>query len=235
MSARARTRAAAVPSAELTDRIEEVATRLFILHGYNGVSYLDIARELSVTHSNIHYYFRTKAILAEAVLRRVAEATLGAMKAIWADPDSTLHAKFVATRDWMHVQFLRFNPGGKGGRPWGLLSRFALEADALNNTMRRQLRASLDRLEDHIRTGIGLAVRNGELVADAPVDGITLQLVSLMAVTGQMTRQASGFGRLDELLYWTCTSLERAYGARPAPDRAWPAPVVPAADTAPPT
>lgn len=215
--------------ADVTSRIEDVATRLFILHGYNGVSYLDIARELGTTHSSIHYYYRTKSVLAEAVLRRVAEATLGAMKRIWTVPELTLMDKFVGTRDWIYGQYLLFNPRGKGGRPWGLLGRFSLEADALTATMRSLLRSSTDKLEDHIATGVRGAVQAGELSADAPQAGITLQIASLMAVTGQMTRHTSGFDRLHALLKWTYVGIERAYGAAATRERPWPD--LPAAQT----
>ena len=213
---------AAANGADVTSRIEDVATRLFILHGYNGVSYLDIARALGITHSSIHYYYRTKAVLAEAVLRRVAEATLGAMKNLWTDPETSLFDKFVGTRDWIHGQYLLFNPGGTGGRPWGLLSRFTLDADALNPAMRRLIRSSIDKLEDHIATGVRGAVESGELVADAPQAGITLQIGSLMSVTGQMTRRSSGFDRLNELLRWAHAGIERAYGVAGTRRRPWP-------------
>ena len=161
-------------------------------------------------------------MLAEAVLRRVADATLSAMKAIWADPRTSLFDKFAGTRDWIYGQYLLFNPGGNGGRPWGLLSRFTMEADALDPTMRRLIRGSVDRLEDHIATGVRVAVERGELVVDAPQAGITLQIAGLMAVTGQMTRHSSGFDRLDDLLRWTYAGIERAYGATGAPARTWP-------------
>ena len=139
-------------------RIESAATRLFILHGYNGVSYLDIARELGITHSSIHYYYRTKAVLAEAVLRRVADATLGAMKGIWADSGTSLFDKFVATRNWIYAQYLVSNPGGKGGKPWGLLWRLSMDADSLPAGMKRFLRANVDKLEDHIAGGVAAVV-----------------------------------------------------------------------------
>lgn len=206
---------------DVSARIEEVATRLFILHGYNGVSYLDIAREMGVTHSSIHYYYRTKPVLAEAVLRRVADATLGAMKRIWVDPATTLFAKFVATRDWMHGQYLLSNPGGKGGKPWGLLSRFTADAEALTPSMRRVIRSSVDKLEEHIAAGVAASVARGDLVPDAPEEGITLQIASLMSVTGQITRHAAGFERLDELMRWTQACIQRAYGtAESSPE--WP-------------
>jgi AcrR family transcriptional regulator len=221
MTARAR-KAAPVDRADVAERIEQAARRRFILHGYNGVSYLDIGADLGITHSSIHYYYRTKAQLAEAVLRRVADATVESMRSIWVDPATTLADKFVATRDWIHTQYLEFNPDGKGGRPWGLLARFSLDADDLSPGMKRVIRGSLDKLEQHIATGVALAVRSGELIADAPQAGITLQITSLMSITGQITRGASGFERLDDLFRWTYLALARAYGAPRRSIPAWP-------------
>lgn len=208
-------------------RIEGAATRLFILHGYNGVSYLDIARELGITHPSIHYYYRTKAVLAEAVLRRVAESTLEAMKGIWTDTGSTLFDKFVATRNWIYAQYLLSNPGGRGGKPWGLLWRLSMDADSLPAGMKRFLRANVDKLEDYIAAGVRAAVAERELAADAPVEGITLQIASLMSATGQVTRHSAGFERLDSLMRWTYTGFVRAYAPTGARVRAWP--VLPAA------
>ena len=103
------------PGADQQARIVEVAARLFIAHGYHGVSYLHIAKELGINHSNIHYYFRVKAMLAEAVLRQVSDATLESMKKIWINPETTFLAKLLSTRNWMFEHYLEFNPGGKGG------------------------------------------------------------------------------------------------------------------------
>ena len=211
------------PGGDAMARIESAATRLFILHGYNGVSYLGIARELGITHSSIHYYYRTKAVLAEAVLRRVADSTLGAMKGIWADSGTSLFDKFVATRNWIYAQYLLSNPGGKGGKPWGLLWRLSMDADSLPTGMKRFLRANVDKLEDYIAGGVAAAVASRELAADAPVAGITLQIASLMSATGQVTRHAAGFERLDALMRWTFAGVMRAYGLADAHPEAWPA------------
>ena len=206
-----------------TDAIEDVATRLFIQHGYNGVSYLDIARELGITHASIHYYFRTKDMLAESVLRRVAESTRHAMSGVWTDPATTLFEKFVGTRDWIHSQYLLSNPGGKGGKPWGLLWRFAMDSDALNLSMKRLLRSSFDRLEADIARGVHTAVESGELAAGAPEIGITLQIGCLMSSTGQLTRQSASFDRLNEAFRWTHAGIARAYGRPDSRQQPWPA------------
>jgi AcrR family transcriptional regulator len=210
------------PGADPQARIVEVAARLFIAHGYNGVSYLDIARELGITHSNVHYYYRTKPMLAEAVLRQVAKATVESMGRVWTDTGTSLFDKFIATRGWMYEHYLQFNPGGKGGHSWGLLSRFTMEADALSVPMKRVMRSTLQRLEEDIAAGVRLAVQSGELVADAPQAGITLQISSLISVSGQATRSGSGFDRLDELLKWTYVAIARAYGKPGTAPNRWP-------------
>ena len=213
----------AVAEPDLQARIESIAARLFITHGYNGVSYLDIARELEISHSNIHYYFRTKPVLANAVLSSVAKETLAAMESVWAAPGTSLFDKFVAMRGWAHEQYLQFNPGGKGGRLWGLLARFSMDADSLTDEMRRLIRATLRKIEEHITAGIQSTVDSGELRAGAPVDGITLQIASLISATGQVTRFAASFDRLDDLLRWTYEGIALAYGAQGMTPREWPA------------
>jgi AcrR family transcriptional regulator len=212
------------PGDEQQTRIVEVAVRLFITHGYNGVSYLSIAKELGISHSNIHYYFRMKSMLAEAVLRQVADATLQSMQKIWLDPSSSLFEKLIGTRNWMYEHYLQFNPGGKGGQSWGLLARFTMDADALSLPMKRLVRSTLQRIEDYISTGVRLAVESGELVGDAPQAGITLQLSSLISVSGHATRSAAGFDRLDELIKWTYAAIRRAYGRPDGTQPRWPEP-----------
>ena len=218
-------RAQAATPEELTDRIERVATELFIRNGYHGVSYLGIARELGITHSNVHYYYRNKSALAEAVLRRVAADTVASTTRIWRDGATSLVAKFVLMRDWIYQSYLHFNPDGKGGRPWGLLSRFSMEADALTPEMKQVIRATLKKLEADVRYAVESAVKAKELGPESPVDGIALQILSVMHLTGQLTRYASGFHRLDELLMWNITTIYRAYGSRPRPVD-WPKPNV---------
>ena len=227
-AAAARSMAPETVAPDPAGQIAAVATDLFIRNGYHGVSYLGIGKQLGITHSNVHYYYRTKAALAEAVLRRVSRDTLASTSAIWTDQQPTLAAKFVLMREWTHASYLRFNPDGKGGRPWGLLSRFSMEADALTADMRQTIRATLRRLEDGIRSAVEMAVAAGELSRDTPVEGVTLQIASVMYLSGQLTRHAAGFSRLDELLRWTLAGLLKAYGGTRRAELRWPACAEPA-------
>ena len=206
----------------LRDGIVVVATELFIRHGYKGVSFLAIARELGITHSHIHYYFRTKALLAEAVVQAYVAGTTADFRAIWTTEASDLLTRFVASRDWIWRQYVRFNPTGVGGQDWGLLARFVGEADLLTPAIRKTIRATLAEMDRFIETGIDLAVRCGELSDQAPRHALVLQISSLLHTSRQITRIEGNFARLDELLKWTFDVIQRAYGSS-AVNRAWPA------------
>ena len=93
-------------------RIKARATELFIRHGYNGVTFLDLGKDLGINHSLIHYHFGTKAKLAEEVLRDFADSGIRENQAIWADPDAPLRDKFVAARDRIYRRFILLNPDG---------------------------------------------------------------------------------------------------------------------------
>lgn len=206
----------------LQDRILVVATELFIRHGYKGVSFLGIARKLGITHSNIHYYFRTKAVLAEAVVEAYVAGTTADFRAIWTNEQSDLRASFIQSRDWIWRQYVKFNPGGVGGQDWGLLARFVGEADLLTPVIRKTIRRTLEEMESLIAFGIELAVRRGELSQDAPKHALVMHISSLLHTSRHITRIEGNFQRLDELLRWTFEVIQRAYGTR-ATGSVWPA------------
>ena len=54
-------------------KVKALATEMFIRHGYNGVTFLDLSKALGINHSLIHYHFGTKSRLAEEV-RNLLEA-----------------------------------------------------------------------------------------------------------------------------------------------------------------
>src|SRR6059058_3299963 len=51
-------------------QILDVAERLVQTRGFNDFSYADIAAELSVTTAALHYHFRSKAALGDALIER---------------------------------------------------------------------------------------------------------------------------------------------------------------------
>src|SRR6185369_16276108 len=80
---RSRTRSRRVKRAGSTEeterRILDAAHAVFVRAGTAGARTLEIAKEAGVNPALLHYYFRTKERLAEAVFRRAAGQLLPAV------------------------------------------------------------------------------------------------------------------------------------------------------------
>lgn len=76
-------------SSNAKEAILAAARRTAQAHGYGGLNFRDLAREVGIKHASIYYYFPTKADLGAAVARRYWEDTAAAleeMSAKAADP-----------------------------------------------------------------------------------------------------------------------------------------------------
>jgi TetR/AcrR family transcriptional repressor of nem operon len=65
-----------------TSRILDVAERLLQVRGYNGFSYGDVAAELDITRAALHYHFKGKAQLGQALIERYAARFSEALTAL---------------------------------------------------------------------------------------------------------------------------------------------------------
>jgi TetR/AcrR family transcriptional regulator, transcriptional repressor for nem operon len=70
------------------ERILDVAEALVQTRGFNGFSYADVAAELSVTNASLHYHYRGKAELGEALITRYTSRFSEALDAIDRERDS---------------------------------------------------------------------------------------------------------------------------------------------------
>ena len=61
-----------VNGSDTTGRILDVAERMLQVRGYNGFSYGDVAAELDITRAALHYHFKGKAELGQALIERYA-------------------------------------------------------------------------------------------------------------------------------------------------------------------
>lgn len=69
-------------SSSTATRILDIAERLVQTRGFDGFSYADVASELEVTPASLHYHFRGKAELGEALIRRYRTTFAAALDAI---------------------------------------------------------------------------------------------------------------------------------------------------------
>lgn len=66
-------------------RVLDIAEGLLQVQGYNGFSYGDVAQELGITRAALHYHYKGKAELGEALVVRYADRFVAAL----ADLDAT--------------------------------------------------------------------------------------------------------------------------------------------------
>jgi TetR/AcrR family transcriptional regulator len=80
-------------------KILKAAESVFATKGFSGASTAEIARKAGVPKPNLHYYFRTKQVLYEAVLDRILELWVDAMDELHpgADPAEAL-SRYVARK-----------------------------------------------------------------------------------------------------------------------------------------
>ncbi len=64
------------------ERILDIAERLVQTRGFNNFSYGDIAKELGITTASLHYHYRGKAELGQALITRYAQRFAEALKQI---------------------------------------------------------------------------------------------------------------------------------------------------------
>src|SRR5262245_39735706 len=79
-------------------RILDAAHAVFVRRGTAGARMQDIAKEAGVNQALLHYYFRTKERLAEAVFRRTAGQLFPQVVQVMAS-DATLEAKVARVVD----------------------------------------------------------------------------------------------------------------------------------------
>ena len=65
--------------------ILDVAERMVQVRGFNGFSYADVAAELGVTTASLHYHYRGKAELGDALIRRYTSRFADALEGIERD------------------------------------------------------------------------------------------------------------------------------------------------------
>ncbi len=121
--------------------------------------------------------------------------------------------KIRATAAFNRERYRRFNRDGDGG-PWSLIARMRLDGDVLSETANARLRDFGVKLHAYVSAAVEAAKQDGELRADAPVEEITLQLMSITNFSaGPVTQDAGGFARLEQLYLAFSRTVAQAYGS----------------------
>ncbi len=70
---------------ETKETILAVARSRAQAHGYLGLNFRDLAKDVGIKGASIHYYFPTKADLGAALAKRYREDSVAGLEKLWAD------------------------------------------------------------------------------------------------------------------------------------------------------
>jgi len=208
------------PRSDMRQNIKHVATDLLIRHGYNGVSFRDIALVLSVTTTNIHYHFGNKQGLVDEVVKDYVADVLERHRSIWLDPNHSLNDKLrqLVLYNWERYQ--QFNKGRDGGNAWSLIGRLRLDSEVLSENARTSLATFTSTVHELIREAVDEAWRTGELRDDTPRQDLAFLIINIVNSSSVFTQGSGGFDRLELFFETFSRVMLSAYAGtpKPAPD-----------------
>jgi TetR/AcrR family transcriptional regulator len=134
---------------ETRDRILEAAHTVFTRKGTAASRTQEIADEAGVNKALVHYYFGTKAALADAIFERALDTIMPRMFGILADPDRSIEEKIPAiVRE--QIAFHSERPYFAGY----LVSELHAEPERIGRLMAGRGRVPLDVLRKQLREGV---------------------------------------------------------------------------------
>jgi AcrR family transcriptional regulator len=147
-SSTGRSKAPPRPDLETRERILDAARIVLTRKGTAGARTQEIAAEAGVNKALVHYYFGTKAALADAIFERALATIAPIMFGILADPERSIEEKIPAlVRE--QIQFHSAHPYFAGY----LVSELHAQPERISRLMARRGQIPLDVIRRQLREG----------------------------------------------------------------------------------
>lgn len=199
------------PVSKTRQRIKQIATDLLIRHGYNGMSFRDIALELDVTTTSIHYHFGNKRGLVDEVVGDYVIEALAGHRAIWLEPNLRLVDKLRQFVLRERERYEQFNKGERGDT-WNLIGRLRVDHEMLSEKARASLEAFTIEAYELIHEAVQDALHRGEMRPGTPHHDLAFLLVSAVNSAPLMTQDTGGFDRVELFFDAFSGVMSSAYG-----------------------
>lgn len=160
-----------VAMAPTEQRILDSAQELLQSRGYNGFSYKDIAADVNIKTSSIHYHFGTKQALVESLFERYSRAYFAALDEITNHNENAISA----LQGFCHI-FEQTARSGKFCMCGSLAAVHYAVPNTLNEKIARFTRKSEQWLEQVLKQG----VENGELRLNTSIEAYAAVLFAAL-------------------------------------------------------
>lgn len=157
---------------DMESRIIEAAKQVFVRKGYEAATMSDVATEAGIGRTALHYYYRTKEILFEAIFQQLISSVLPNINRIL-DQDCTIEEKMSQIIE-QYVGVVRRNPN----MPIFVISELNRDPEHLFNVVL----SDLTRIQPilRLRSQLEEEMEKGKIRRIPPVD-IFSTIVSLVA------------------------------------------------------
>jgi len=170
------------------ERILDIAERLVQTRGFNNFSYADIAGELGITTASLHYHFRGKAELGQALVSRYAERFADSLREIDREiPDS--RAKLDA--------YARLYAGVLEGKRMCMCGVLAAEYQTLPKPMRRTVIRFFDDNQRWLAGVLAQGERDKTLVFTGSPDDVAQRILSTLEGAMLVARPYGSLARFN--------------------------------------
>ena len=182
------------------DRAKSIAVNLYVLRGYDGFSFNDLAEATSTTRANIHHHFGNKRrLMAELIEDFVADAQ-HRIAEIWTTQGTTFPDRFAGQLEDLRRFYLRYNHAPGDRNVWSPLARLRLDLPVLGDLGTSALER-VDRVYDAcLRQAVADAIRARQLASRTPIEDVTRILRVTLMSCAPMTQDSGSFTELEELL-----------------------------------
>ena len=173
-----------------TAQILDVAERLVQTRGYNDFSYADVAEELAITKAALHYHYRSKAALGDALVTRYSTRFLRELDAIEVT-ETESRARLEA--------YVRLYRGVLAAGRMCLCGMLAAEYLTLPDPMRAAVAGFFDSNEAWLERVLGEGLAADELVAAEPVRDSARMIVDTLEGAMMIARARDDIDRFDSV------------------------------------
>jgi TetR/AcrR family transcriptional regulator, transcriptional repressor for nem operon len=171
-------------------RILDIAEAMVQTRGFDGFSYADVASELELTTPSLHYHFRSKAELGEALITRYTTRFLAALDAVERRPGSSVD-KLEAYAS-VYAEVLR-------ARRMCLCGMLAAGYDTLPESMRTAVIRFFDENEGWLARVLERGAEEGTLVFTGSASAVAQSIISGLEGAMLIARPYGDVARFDSV------------------------------------
>jgi len=204
------------PSPPTRDRARSIAVDLYVLRGYDGFSFADLAEATSTTRANIHHHFGSKRQLVAELVRDLTEDAEQRIRHHWARPGIAFAQRLDEQLDDLRTFYKRFHPKRGDRNVWSPLARIRLDLSALDSAAVDTLERINKVYDESLRFALKEAVASGELVASTPVDDLARLLRVTFLSSPPITQDSGSFAEIDQLFAALGRTIVAAWGGSKA-------------------